>query len=61
MSGIASGWSSAALICVLFARHAGAEEGCALGPVESARERAKAEYASGRAAYEGQRYREAID
>jgi hypothetical protein len=61
MRGLASGLSSAALIGVLFAGHAGADEGCALGPAESARERAKGEYASGRAAYEGQRYREAID
>jgi hypothetical protein len=56
------GWLlRAALLGVLMVRHAAAQEGCALGPGESARERAKAEYVSGLAAYEEQRYREALD
>jgi tetratricopeptide (TPR) repeat protein len=46
---------------VLLARHAEAEPGCATGPGESPRDRAKAEYGAGLAAYEQRSYREAID
>jgi tetratricopeptide (TPR) repeat protein len=61
MRSFSSRLSSAALFGVLVARHAAAQEGCAPGPGESAREHAKAEYGSGLAAYEEQHYREAID
>lgn len=53
--------SSTALVGVLVVRPVAAQESCAPAPGESVRERAKAEYGSGLAAYQEQRYREAID
>jgi tetratricopeptide (TPR) repeat protein len=61
MSSIPSWFLRAAVLGVLAAPHAVAAEECVPGPGESPRDRAKAEYGAGLAAYQEGRLREAID